>query len=171
MQHLQLQRTLKFTTEDLQANREGQISDAQHQKYKPPEFSKLALGIIAGHAVLIVGLLGAIALISGKPAMWIVVGIVLALGLLPFLLLNNEGNINPTLRGDIKHGVVKKTCGIAIITEKKLRNRVVYELYINGVTLKLSSAKAAGFINEQDYCVYYLPLSKTVLSAEPYQDD
>jgi|GEM_PF-5183695 len=171
MQHLQLQRNLNFTVDDLRANREGRISEAQHEKHKPPEVSKLAFYVIGGHAVVIVGLLGAIALVTGKMAMWIVVGVVLALGLLPFLIMNNEGNINPTLRGDVQKGTVAKACGIVFINENVSRNNTrTYELYVDGITIKLTSNQAGAFIHEQDYCVYYLPLSKTLLSAEPYDE-
>lgn len=168
---LQLQRTLKFTLEDLKLNRDGQLSEAQREKHKPPEVSRLALYVIAGHALLIGGLLGAIAIITGEFAMWIVLAIVVALGLLPFLLMNNEGNINPTLRGDVQHGVVKKACGITIIKQTKDRNNISsYELYVDDLTLKLTASQASAFINEEVYCVYYLPLSRTLLSAEPYLD-
>ncbi|MGB7339117.1 MAG: hypothetical protein WBC91_09520 [Phototrophicaceae bacterium] len=172
MQHLQLQRILNFNVDDLRANREGKISEAQHDKHKPPEVSKLALYVIFGHAIVIVGLLGAIAIISARPAMWVVVGVVLALGLLPFLIMNNEGNLNPTLRGDVQKGRVEKVCGIAFITQNKDRNNISsYELYIDGMTFKVTSSQASAFIHEQDYCIYYLPLSKTLLSAEPYRGD
>ncbi|MEM9953728.1 MAG: hypothetical protein AAF846_19115 [Chloroflexota bacterium] len=168
MQHLQLQRTLNFTVDDLRANQEGRISEAQFEKHKPPEVSKLALYVILGHAIVIIGLLGAIAIVAQRPAMWIVVGVVVALGLLPFLVMNNEGNINPTLRGDVQKGKVKKACGIAIITKNQGRTATSYELYIDGITLKLTANQAGAFISERDYCVYYLPLSLTLLSAEPY---
>ncbi|MGJ3241050.1 MAG: hypothetical protein ACFE0Q_20235 [Anaerolineae bacterium] len=172
MQHLQLQRTLKFTTDDLRANREGRLSDAQHDKHKPPEVSRLALYVVIGHAVVIVSILGAIALLTGSTAMWIVVGAMLVLGLLPFIIMNNEGNINPTLRGDVKQGAVKQVCGMAIVKKETNRHHISrYELYIDGMSFKLSATQAGGFISEQDYCVYYLPLSKTLLSAEPYRAD
>ncbi|GAB5490521.1 MAG: hypothetical protein Phog2KO_07360 [Phototrophicaceae bacterium] len=168
---LQLQRTLKFNTDDLKLNREGQLSEAQHDKHKPPEVSKLALYVIGGHALLIGGLLGAIAIITGKLAMWIVLAIVLGLGLLPFVLMKNEGDIKPTLRGDVKNGFVKKACGITIITQTKNRDNVSsYELYVDGLTLKLTANQASAFVSEEIYCVYYLPLSKTLLSAEPYNE-
>ena len=170
MQHLQLQRILKFNTDDLKLNREGHLSEAQHDKHKPPEVSKLALYVIGEHAILIGGLLGTIAIITGKLAMWIVLAIVLGLGLLPFVLMNNEGDINPTLRGDVKNGVVKKACGITIITKTTNNNVSKYELYVDGLTLKLTTNQASAFINEETYCVYYLPLSKTLLSAEPYHE-
>ncbi len=168
---LQLQRSLKFTLDDLKLNRSGQLSEAQHEKHKPPEVSRLAFYVIAGHAILIGGLLGAIAIITGKFAMWIVLAIVLGLGLLPFLLMNNEGNINPTLRGDVQNGVVKKACGITIIKQTTDRNNVSsYELYVDDLALKLTASQASAFINEEVYCIYYLPLSRTLLSAEPYLD-
>ena len=169
MQHLQLQRTLNFTTDDLRANRDGRISEAQYKKYEPPKYSKTVLIVVFGHALVIGGLLGAIAIITGEAAMWIVLGIVLAMGLLPFLLMHNEGNINPTLRGDATNGVVKKACGIVILTPKTRRNKTTYvELYIDGINLNISDKQSSAFIHEEVYCIYYLPLSRTLLSAEPY---
>lgn len=168
---LQLQRTLKFSTDDLKANREGQMSEAQALKYIQPEMSKIALVVIFGHALVIGGLLGAIAIITGKVAMWIVLGIVLAMGLLPFVLMHNEGNINPTLRSDSKRGVTKKSCGIVILTPKKRRNNSTYvQLYIDGININISDEQSKAFVNEEVYCVYYLPLSRILLSAEPYHD-
>lgn len=167
---LQLQRILKFDTDDLKINREGKISEAQHDKHKPAEVSKLALYVIGGHAILIGGLLGAIALITGEVAMWIVLAIVLGLGLLPFVLMTNEGDINPALRGDVQNGFVKKACGITIITKTTNNNVSTYELYVDGLTLKLTTNQASAFVSEEIYCVYYLPLSKTLLSAEPYHE-
>lgn len=171
MQHLQLQRTLNFTTDDLKANRDGHFSEAQSKKYEPPQVNNLALMVILGHALVIGGILGAVAIVTAKPAMWIVLGIVMALGILPFVLMHNEGNINPTLRADAKHGAVKKVCGIVIFDPLKDANKNRVELYIDGITFKLSNAQSTAFINEEVYCVYYLPLSRTLLTAEPYTEE
>src|SRR5688572_27680062 len=102
MKHLTLQTTLKFNADDLKANRDGRVSTTQFEKYKPAEVNRLAVYVIMGHVLVIGGILGAIALVTGKAAMWIVFGVVVAAALLPFVLLQNEGNIKPTLRGDVK---------------------------------------------------------------------
>lgn len=168
MQLITLQRNLNFTTDDLKANREGSVSDAQVEKHKPAEVSTLATYIIIGHAVVIAGLLGAIALITGEVALWVVLAIVLGLGLMPFVIMRNEGNIRPTVRADLERGTVKKTCGRAFVTSESSRSRGTrYQLYINELTLTLTAKQASAFVNEGMYCVYYLPLSQILLSAEP----
>lgn len=166
MKHLTLQTILKFTADDLKANRVGIVSNTQYEKYKPAEVSHLAVYVIMGHVLVIGGILGAIALFTGKAAMWIVFGVVVAAALLPFVLLQNEGNIKPALRGDIKLGKVMKACGIVILTERRGREKY-YDLYVDGVTLQISATQAAAFVHEDTYCVYYLPRSMMLLSAEP----
>lgn len=168
MQHLQLQQGLKFTTDDLKANRDGHLSDAQAKRYEPPKVDNLAMMVIVGHAVVIGSILGAVAIVTAKPAMWIVLGMVMAFGILPFVLMNNEGNLNPTLRADTKSGKVKKVCGIVIFDPIKTANKNRVELYIDGITFKLSRAQSTVFVNEEVYCIYYFPRSRTLLTAEPY---
>lgn len=166
MKHLTLQTILKFNADDLKANRDGHVSTKQFEKYKPAEVNRLAVFVIMGHVLVIGGILGAIALFTGKAAMWIVFGIVVAAALLPFVLLQNEGNIKPALRGDVKVGKVMKACGIVILTERKGR-QIYYDLYVDGVTLQISATQAAAFVHEDSYCIYYLPRSLMLLSAEP----
>jgi hypothetical protein len=166
MKHLTLQTTLKFTADDLKSNRDGRVSKRQFEKYKPPEINKMAIYVLLGHGVLIGGILGAIAIATGETAMWIVFAIVVAAAFLPFVLLNNEGNLTPVVRGDVLAGVVEKTCGIVILTEHSGRE-IYYELYIDSITLKISRSQAAAFVHGDSYCIYYLPKSRTLLTAEP----
>ncbi|MEL6526358.1 MAG: hypothetical protein AAFQ07_11680 [Chloroflexota bacterium] len=168
MQLMTLQRNLNFTTDDLKANREGAVSDAQRERHQPAEVSKLAHYVILGHAVVIAGILGAIAIATGELAMWIVLGIVFAAGLLPFVLMQNEANIRPTVKADLERGKVKKVCGRAFITSETSQSRGTrYELIISDLKLRLTAKQAGAFVNEGMYCIYYLPLSQMLLSAEP----
>jgi hypothetical protein len=166
MKHLTLQTTLKFTVDDLKANRDGRVSKRQFDKYKPPEINKMAIWVLLGHGLVIGGILGAIAVATGETAMWLVFGIVVAAAFLPFVLLNNEGNLAPALRGDVLGGKVAKTCGIVVLTQEQGRD-TRFDLYVDGVTLKISRSQAAAFVHGEGYCVYYLPNSLTLLSAEP----
>jgi hypothetical protein len=161
----QLERSLKFTQEDLAMNREGRMSPAQRAAWKPPRPNQLAVMVIGGHVLLIGGLLGLIALITGKAALWIVVLIVVGLTLLPFVLMQNEGNIRPALRNDVAQGKVACACGIAILQRRQGR-QISYDLSVGGVTVSLTAAQAGAFRNQEQYCIYYLPHSLTLVSAE-----
>lgn len=168
MSLLNLMTQLKFSHEDLSANREGKLSAAQIQKYdEAPQFSPLVIAVILGHVAVIGGVLGILAITTGKTALWIVFGIVVALGLLPFTLLRTEGNFKPLLRSDVKQGRVKKTCGLALLEAKQGR-QAYYHLTISGVTMQISSKQAAAFQHGENYCAYYLPNSQTFLTAEPF---
>jgi hypothetical protein len=170
MSQLQIMQQLKFTTGDLQANRAGTMSEAQRDKFKPAEPNLLVVGVVVGHLLLIGGILGVIAFVTGERALWVVFAIVCVLMALPFVLLQNEGNISPLLKADAKAGKVKMTCGMAIIEQKQGRT-VYHTLTINSVTMRLSATQVTAFIHGRHYCAYYLPQSKTLLSAEPHQAD
>lgn len=161
----QLERSLKFTPEDLAMNREGRMSPAQRAAWKPPRPNQLAVMVIGGHVILIGGLLGLIAIVTGESALWLVVLIVVGLTLLPFVLMQNEGNIRPALRNDIAQGKVASACGIAILQRKQGR-QVSYDLSIGGVTVSLTPAQATAFRDREQYCIYYLPHSLMLVSAE-----
>lgn len=161
----QLQRLLKFTEEDLAANRDGRMSAAQRTAWKPVQPNQLAVMVIAGHVLVIGGLLGVIAMVTGKAALWIVVVFVAGLSLLPFVLLRNEGDLRPALRNDIAQGKVLCSCGIAILQRKQARTPY-YELTVSGVSVRLTPAQAKAFQHEENYCIYYLPHSLTLVAAE-----
>jgi len=166
MSLLQLQRTLKFDVDDLRANRDGRMSERQRGKYQTPQPNKLVIGVIIGHGVLITGILGAIAIATGERALWVVLGIVVAVAFIPFVLMQNEANIKPTLKSDVNKGKVAVACGIVILTAKG-NNNPYYELYVDGVTMRITPSQASAFVDKETYCVYYLPLSYMLLTAEP----
>ena len=166
MNRIDMMRVLKFDMDDLSKNRDGDISDKQRQLNAPPEISKLVYIVILVHLALIGGILGAIALFTGETALWIVFFIVMGLGAMPFVVLQNEGNVRPLLRGDIENGRVKSTSGIAILEARKGRYPY-FLLTIDGITMKLNKTQATVFKHGETYCAYYLPLSKTLVSAEP----
>lgn len=164
-----LHSALSFTEDDLHANRAGYLSAAQRKRYAPPQFQPVVMIAILGHLVFVGGLLGVIALLTGAAAMWIVLLVVLGLGALPFILLRNEGNIRPALRGDVARNNVHVACGIAVLEEKRGRRPYV-ELTVDGITVQLQPQQARFFVPGADYCIYYLPNSRTLLSAEPYDE-
>jgi hypothetical protein len=155
--------SLKFNPSDLPYNQEGRLSPAQRKQFAPPKLSPLALYVVLGHAVLLVGVFGGIAIVVNQPIMWFILLIVGALGLMPFGMMRNEGVGRPLLQQDLSSGVVEKVCGkINIKFDGKKYHLLIDTIEFNNVTRKI----AGGFTHEKDYCVYYLPKSKTILSAE-----
>lgn len=165
-----LQRAMNFETVDLEANRSGKLSERQREAYRPPEFNPLVLWVLGGHAAVILLLLGSIAVLTGSRAMWTVLVIVMMLALLPFVLLRNEGNIQPALRADVARGKVAKVCGYVVPQERKSRGVSTFHLSVAGITLRLTRKQTEGFVSGQPYCLYYLPDSRTLLTAEPTTD-
>lgn len=161
-----LMRALKFNEHDLEANRAGTMSDAQRERLGPAQFSSLVFAVIGIHAVLIVGILGAIAIMTGETALWIVMFAVLGLGLVPFVLMRNEGNLRPAVKNDVSQGKVAQVEGMATLEIKKGRY-TYYELSLGATTFRISSKAYGAFRQGEAYRAYYLPTSETLLTAEP----
>lgn len=163
MNQQQLQRVLKITNADLAANREGRLSDAQQQRMQPPQVNRLVLYVILGHMLLIGGLLGMIALVTGEAVLWLVLLIVVGLGAFPFITMQNEGNIKPALKSDVLGGKVRSTSGMVFLEPRGSRR---VDLRINGKIIEATPRQAAAFQDEGEYIVYYLPQSRLLISAE-----
>lgn len=154
---------LKFTPEDLQANRSGRISVAQRTRHEAPRISSVAVYVLIGHGVVLMGLLGTIALIVNKPAMWGVLLIVAGLAMLPFFAARNEFVRRPVLQDDVNRGSVAVVTGDAQLPMENQRYHVrVGNQEFRNVSLKLWGAFRPGVA----YHVYYLPQSRIMLSAE-----
>jgi len=166
MSQLHLMRTLNFNTEDLRANREGRMSEAQRERLTPPKTNPMIAVAVFGHLAVVGGMLALLAIFTQSMALWAVFGLAVVMMMAPFGFLRSEGKLNrPVMRDDMAKGRVEKACGIVILTEKKGR-KTTFDLLVSGISLEISPAEAAAFQHEAMYCVYYLPGSKTLLSAE-----
>lgn len=159
-----LANALKFTEADLKANRQGRISEAQRQPYATPQVNRIAIYVVLGHAALLIGVFGALAIIVNKPALWGILLLVGGLALLPFMAARNEFLRRPVVQDDINRGRVESVCGVVELSSEKNRYHIVVagRRFAN-VTLRLWGAFSA----DQPYCIYYLPQSAIILSAEP----
>jgi hypothetical protein len=165
MSQLQLMKTLQFSTEDLRTNRDGHISDLQRERFTPPKPNKLVVMVMFGHLIVIGGILAALAVVNQSTALLVVMGVVVLMMFAPFGWVQQKNQQRPIVQDDIARGAVEKACGIAILVEKKIR-KTYFELTIEGITMEISPAQAESFKQGRTYCVYYLPGSKTLLSAE-----
>lgn len=166
MSQLHLMQSLKFTTEDLKANRENRISAAQRENFTPEKTKPIVAMVFMGHLLAVVGILVTIAIITGAWAMWIVVVLVTVLMAAPFGFIQQKDQMRPIMRDDLAKGFVAQACGTVFLETKQGRKPYV-ELIVNGVTFELEPKQAAYFRHEGMYCIYYLPGSLTILSAEP----
>lgn len=160
-----LAKALKFSQEDLDANRSGRISAAQRAAYKPPVVASIAQWVLLGHFVLLAGIFGVIAIFTHTPAMWLILLLVCGLAGLPFFVARNEFLARPVLQDDIARGKVARACGLALLTHEGTRYTLVVEGIAFNVPLKVWSA----FQASAGYCVYYLPNSRVLLTAEPLE--
>jgi hypothetical protein len=163
MTYNRLATALKFTEDDLLANQRGRISDTQRQAYLPPAVSRIAIYVVLGHAVLLLGIFGTIAVIVNKPAMWGVLLIVSGLALLPFFVSRGEFLRRPVVQDDVARGKVASVCGMVELPYENNR----YGLRIENTTFNNLTLKVWGaFSPQKTYCIYYLPQSQIILSAE-----
>ena len=166
MSQLQLMRILQFTTDDLRTNREGRLSTLQRERFTPPKPNQLVVAVVFGHLIAVGGLLAFLAIFTKSAALWVVMVVVVLMMFAPFGWVQQKNQQRPIVQDDIAKGRVDKACGNILLIEKKGR-KTYYELTISGITLEISAAEAAGFRNEGAYCIYYLPGSRLLLSAEP----
>ena len=158
-----LLRALAATGDDLTRNRDGRISQRQRDLNGAARLPRLAIVVLMGHALLITGLLGGIALLTGQAALWLVLGIVLLLTLVPFVLMKGEATLQPVLRDDVQAGRVEAICGSLV---RRPGNGRVYRIIVQGEGFEVSKTVWNVVSEQRDYCVYYLPKSRRVLTME-----
>lgn len=155
-------RHFRFNEADLQANQDGRISNAQRERYMPPRFQGLVMIVILGHAALLAGLLGLIALISQQPLMLLVLAVVLGMALLPFTLARADNLQRPVVLQDIHAGRVTSVCGPVLLDSQ---DKTSYTLLVSGEPFTLSRDAYFALRPGFEYCFYYLPNSRTILSV------
>jgi len=155
---------LRLTPDDLYANRQGQISATQHQRHAPQAVSTMVQLVLIGHLAFIMAAFGLIALVSGQAIMWVLLLVIGGIATVPFTALSSGGT--PIMKQDIARGTVESTCGMVVLDADTDRQPAVYRVSIGELTLTVDKRAYDAFRNGADYCLYYLPGSKTLLSAE-----
>jgi hypothetical protein len=164
----------KFSENDLLANRQGKLTQQQKAALKEKAKSSLILSavvcLVAGLIILwIVGTyyrtVGAYDLV-----MRILTGIFffgLVVLLLSLLLFTLPGYRN--WKEDIDTGRVDRICGRVSLDVEYRSGRYGYTLFklaIGSQTFQLSKDAFLAFENGQNYCLYYAPKTKAILSVE-----
>lgn len=156
-----LAETLNFTEEDLQANRNGRLSEEQQRRLSAQSGCS-----IVGSALVVLGLAGAgfwmLALGWWQlAAVFFVLAVVIG-------LLNRAGRGG--FRAEINAGTVAIAAGEITLSANEIANPnggvVEYLLQVNDEVFVIPRDAFAAFEDNAVYRVYYLPQSRIVLSAE-----
>lgn len=161
---ISLMRHLKFNQEDLEQNRQGYITPRQIEKWGKPPVSPLVQAILLGHFFGVVALLALIAFASQSPVMIVVILAIIAVLAVPFNVLADRGRA--TIQMDIQKGKVRFICGTLRKSQTRLALQSTYAIEIEQLRFTVDQTLFRMFSDETRYCVYYLPESRTIISAE-----
>jgi len=155
-----LESVFNFSESNLLANRQGKLTEQQKACLKENEKSFLipAVVVCLVVSVVILWILGKFDLVTGI----FFFGLVLLLG---GILI---GPRYLDWKEDLNSDRVEMLCG-PVFLEIREGGRYIptsYKLKIGSETFGLTQAQLLALDNGRDYCVYYLPKTKTVLSVE-----
>lgn len=167
---------LGFSADELTANREGYMTEAQRERLcrELMPYGSLVMGLsittlLIVSYFLIQWLLG-LSDLNDKGATLIILVIVGVIGI-PGALLE-RGIHQRRTRLDLHKGIVKSACGLAQleigwrVMGITIRTRNRHQLTIDGVRFGVSENVLLAFHAGTSYCVYYAPHQKIILSAE-----
>lgn len=165
-----LMRAFNTSAADLEANREGTLTRAQHGYLKPAQSQTIVQVVLWGHLLLISGLILLITLISREPILLLVCGGVMGLSIMPFTMLRTTA---VDLRMDLADGMLETVSGKVEVTRKGNKdNAYRVKLIDQKVSFGVTRKQASAFRSDVPYTIYYLPKSRVIVSAEvPYNDD
>ncbi|HEX2908356.1 MAG TPA: hypothetical protein VHO69_15900 [Phototrophicaceae bacterium] len=155
----QLEAVIGFTPADLEANRDGQLSDGQKIRFRGQRNLILAFAILVMVCIPFVALTGFV-----KRTDW---GLG-AIGLILFLVLSTFGTLAALalvriirLMHDLQDNRAEAVQGPI-----KLEMHQGYHIVIGDQMWHVHQDVFLAFKNGEPYCLYYAPHSRTLLSAE-----
>lgn len=160
-----LQAALRFSSEDLEANRQGLLSPAQIARMisirqrKMLFASALFIGfVLAATVAIYMGQLNRNAILIGAGA---------ALTVINAVLVGRAGRDYMNVGGDLRRGQVEVLAGDVEMVLRRGRASECYLLRINGAELTVTKEIFVGFRHESPYRIYRASVSRKLLSAEP----
>ncbi|MEO8609571.1 MAG: hypothetical protein ABI690_16890 [Chloroflexota bacterium] len=163
-----LMNALRFTEEDLQANRDGYLMKQQRSKLNGIRTSWLLCFILT---LIVVPFLVAWTVIDGVRIHDTAVS---RLGIIGLIWIIASGTCvycwfkKRRLDHDLHKGNVQVVKGTAQVKYGTMRQKGTspYDLIIDGLTWNMGYFASSAFTNGDPYAIYYAPHSKQILSAE-----
>jgi len=159
-----LAEALRFTDDDLRANRDGRLSDAQIYLLRAAWQRALIIAVVA---LIIIGLIAALLIYQGQQpdsAVLSVIGVALTLVNAAIMGLLAQNTIR--LNADLRASSLIVTRGTVTHTVKIYNRAASYLLDIEGERLIMSKSVFFAFADKESYALYRTASSKTLLSAE-----
>jgi hypothetical protein len=155
---------LHFTDDDLDANRAGQLSDAQRARLRAAFQRSL---IVAFIALMGIGLTAAVLIYQGQRSDSLVLSIIgVSLTLVNAAIMGILAQSYIRLSADLRADSLLVTRGIVSHTVRIYSRAASYLLEIQGERLLVPKAVFFAFEDKQSYALYRTRASKTLLSAE-----
>ncbi|HEX2908355.1 MAG TPA: hypothetical protein VHO69_15895 [Phototrophicaceae bacterium] len=162
---------IRFNDEDLEANRDGYMTQRQRSRLNDERFSFKLMGVLALVACPIFSIAAIIDGIQRHDTVASRVGII---GLI--CLVTAGITLYTWLRWrrfdrDLSKGEVAATQGLVRLGMSDRSRSTTYMVTVDYVTLNISKRTFFTFKNGDPYCLYYTPYSRTLLSAEWLRED
>ena len=156
---------LRFSTEDLEANRQGLLSPAQISRMISVRQRKMVIAaalfivlVLAATVLVYIGQLNRSAILFGAGA---------ALTGINAIHVGRAGRDYMSVGGDLRRGRVEVLAGDVERVLRRGRASDSYLLRINGAELPVTKEVFVGFRHEAPYRIYRASASRNLLSAEP----
>lgn len=156
---------LRFSTADLEANRQGLLSPAQIARMISVRQRKLLIAavlfvvlVLAATVLVYIGQLNRSAILFGAGA---------ALTVINAIQVGRAGREYMSVSGDLRRGRVEVLTGDVERVLRRGRASDSYLLRINGAELSVTKEVFVGFRHEAPYRIYHASVTRTLLSAEP----
>ena len=158
-----LMEALRFTAEDLEANRAGRLGPGNVARLNGSRLTNVWLAVISGIVCGVLGLVGlaanSISTVCLAQAGFFVV---FSLG----VLIYNWWKARK-LAGDLNRGQVEAIQGIVTLVAASTGRSSIYRLGIGDEQFTVKAKVYNAFKNRDPYVIYYVPSSRNLVSAEP----
>lgn len=178
-QRQSLQRAFQFDEEDLEANHNNYLSKKQRALLKGNSRSNIVLRWIIPFGILSIFILTVFSQspLKGKPDIFGLSSVLLVVALIPFYLFYGVPRSYGDLKYDLHKGEITFVEGVFQWSFQRnistfrgssfpIHSIVVGKTHFPDYTTYMSIDLVKGFVPEQIYRVYYLPYSRTIISAE-----
>ena len=163
-----LMHALNFTEADLTANRDGFMSDGQKLYWRQRrKWTTIAFRL--GQIIIVMLLAGLVQLAVQRNG---IIWLAFIVGLMGLAVLWTVGDLlNPATdyQDDLRKGHVYSVCGNMKRTDinSKYPHDYFHKIEVETIWFRVNGFRWAIFQNGHSYCLYYMPDSKIILSAEP----
>lgn len=162
MSEVDLASVLNFTAEDLQANREGRLSDSQRRLY----FQRERGGLLSGMVVIVFfAIIGSVMAMNGR--VWLgAVFVLISIALVIATRIGRKERVSEVNANHVECISGQVLCERTAINSA-IGRRYEHQVSIGTETFIVSLPVYEAFCEQEELSVYYLAYNRLILSASP----